>query len=293
MAMAFMEMAMSGSTTTAAPGKEGEAMMAMLQEVMCPHMDALTCMGKADACKGTTRRLDAHEGGGDMMGMIGCMCVCPDLAAISGSRRRLDAHEDSGDGDASMKAMCDNPKGTIGCVTSKPECKSMEDMMKKGMPETMQDDYVGYMGLMCDWQSSDCEKKGESCEDTNNEFEAKGCGKPETTDKTPCCDTAKKIADCQGKECLDMSMAMLSMGTGDEGTKTMLDEILKVSKACPDAGIPKSKDEIDAVVKKKENKMKGIEEPAVSADAASGAFHTIPAFGMVAIVLAFAAVANI
>merc|ERR1719313_2244181 len=82
MMMTFMEMA-TKSTTAAPPGKEGEAMMAMLQEVLCPHMETMDCMSATDKCKSTTdrtRRLDAHEGGDqDMMAMIGCMCVCPDL----------------------------------------------------------------------------------------------------------------------------------------------------------------------------------------------------------------------
>jgi hypothetical protein len=302
MLMSFMELA-TQSTTSPAPGTEGDAMMKMLQEMLCPHMDTLSCMQtNADsACKsagGGERRLDAHEGGGmDMMSMVGCLCVCPDLAAISSGRRldahegslaaiagsrRLDAHEGSdGDGDASMQAMCANPTGTIVCMTSKTECDSMEKMMMA----SMEGNFMGYLGVACDWASNKCEGKMESCDGgdaASQEFDSKGCGKPETTDKSPCCDSVAKMKECQGETCMKLSFVMLSMA-GDEA-KGQYEEILKVSKACPEVGMPKSKDEVSAVLAASENKMSGgTTEDASGGDAASGAFHTIPALGMVTV----------
>ena len=174
--------------------------------------------------------------------------------------------------------------------------------MKKGMGEHIGDNYVGYIGLMCDYQSEECESKGQSCgSEGESEWDKKGCGKPETTDKTPCCAYAKKQSDCMGKACLEMSLAMMKMAvdagevhseSGEEDPKVMMDEIVKVGKTCPDSGFPQSKDDLDAVMKEKENKMTGKEDIAGD-DAASGTLHTIPAFGVVATVLAFAAVANI
>eukprot|EP00746_Dinoflagellata_sp_MGD_P160533 gnl/MRDRNA2_/MRDRNA2_87347_c0_seq1.p1 gnl/MRDRNA2_/MRDRNA2_87347_c0~~gnl/MRDRNA2_/MRDRNA2_87347_c0_seq1.p1 ORF type:complete len:400 (+),score=79.83 gnl/MRDRNA2_/MRDRNA2_87347_c0_seq1:175-1200(+) len=281
----FMELA-TQSTTAAPPGKEGEAMMAMLQEVLCPHMETMDCMSKTDKCKSTTRRLDAHGGESDMdmMGMIGCLCVCPDLSAMSS------------DGDASMQAMCANPEGTIGCMTSKSECSAMQDMMKQSMPPSMQDNMMGYFGVACEYAAEKCESKMGECEggeEAGQEYETKKCGSPETTDKTTCCATVKKIADCQGQKCVSLGFVMMQMNNDPE-TAQMFEETLKVSKACPEVGLPKSKDEVTAVMKESEAKITGADTGGGDGggDAADGAPHTIPAFGMVATVLAFAAVAN-
>lgn len=283
----FLEMA-TASTTAAPAGKEGEAQMAMMTEIMCPHMDTIDCMGKSDKCKGTTRRLDAHEGGGDIMGMIGCICGCPDLASMGMSRRRLDAHE-GGDDDASMEAMCKNPEGTIGCMTSKSECDSMEAMMKKSMPEGMQDNMMGYLGVACDYSKEKCEEKSkmtdcEGGEEAGKEFADKGCDKAATTDKTPCCPVVETMKKCQGATCMKLGFVMASMSPEPEAEE-MFTQMIALSKACPDVGMPQSKEETTAVMKASEAKMKGEDAGGESADSA---FHTIPVLGMVATVLVVA-----
>jgi hypothetical protein len=182
-----------------------------------------------------------------------------------------------------MQAMCANPTGTIGCMTSKTECDSMEKMMMA----SMEGNFMGYLGVACDWASNKCEGKMESrarwnhvCDAASQEFDSKGCGKPETTDKSPCCDSVAKMKECQGETCTKLSFVMMSMSEA----KGQYEEVLKVSKACPEVGMPKSKDEVSAVLAASENKMSGgTTEDASGGDAASGAFHTIPALGMVTV----------
>jgi len=295
LAKKFMEMA-TASTTAAPAGKEGEAQMAMMTEIMCPHMDTIDCMGKSDKCKSSTRRLDAHEDEGqDIMGMIGCICECPDLASMMGSRRRLDAHE-GGDDDASLKAMCKNPEGTIGCMTSKSECDSLETMMKKSMPESMQDNMMGYLGVACDYSNEKCEEKSEmtDCEggaDAQKEFSEKGCDKAETTDKTPCCPAVETMKTCQGATCMKLNFAMASMSPEPEAQEVFT-QMIAISKACPDVGMPQSKEETTAVMKASEAKMKGEDAPG-GGESADSAFHTIPVLGMVATFLVVALLGEI
>merc|ERR1719191_2364091 len=134
---------------TSTPPPKGQEAASMIN-LLCPYADDLKCMGTAKACQSATRRLDAHDdmGQGDMMGMIGCACGCPDLMSMMGgedSSRRLDAHEEKDDGE-SMKAMCANPKGTIGCVATHGECDSMRKMLVNTMPGATDDNLMGYVG---------------------------------------------------------------------------------------------------------------------------------------------------
>lgn len=304
MMQSFMDLA-TKSTTAPPAGKESEAMMAMLKDILCPHMKALKCSSEVDECSSKKRRLDKHEGEPDMLAALSCICVCPDLASMASGSRRLDDSDD-----AAMKAVCANPKGTIGCMISESECEVFEAGMKKEMPKEVQgaddDEMMGYVGIQCDWESNKCESKFDmsKCDGgkaAETDYNTKKCEEKETTDKKPCCDGVKKMAECAGEKCMKLGLVITEI----EDEKKM-EEILKINAACSDVvgmpkDMPKTKDEVKAVKEVSEKKLKSeagvtTKAPATTTAAggdASGAFHTIPAFGMVTTVLAFAAVANI
>merc|ERR1719231_1857777 len=104
-----------------------------------------------------------------------------------------------------------------------------------------------FLGLACEWDKNDCEKKAKSksCEAPDMEFEKNKCAVKETTDKSACCPAVKAMKKCQGDMCLKLAVTQMSMSDEKPG---MDKEFFAIAKACPEAGMPASKDEAKAIM---------------------------------------------
>eukprot|EP00746_Dinoflagellata_sp_MGD_P147758 gnl/MRDRNA2_/MRDRNA2_80075_c0_seq1.p1 gnl/MRDRNA2_/MRDRNA2_80075_c0~~gnl/MRDRNA2_/MRDRNA2_80075_c0_seq1.p1 ORF type:complete len:1679 (+),score=385.09 gnl/MRDRNA2_/MRDRNA2_80075_c0_seq1:132-5168(+) len=160
------EMAEMGNSGEEVSPEEG--MMAM-----CPHLETQRCMMTTPECMGGHERHEEHEERGElhekreergeheghegrdhdgregpehdgaemMMGMMSCMCECPDIAKGS---------------------PCENPEGPgplIQCITSKDQCQPLmsEFMGSLNDPSKFQE----FVNVQCEYENAGCEGEEE------------------------------------------------------------------------------------------------------------------------------------
>jgi len=212
------------------PPKE-DATQAEQMKSYCPNVDTLVCIGTTAACQDSGKVNPDEDPSG-----LHCFCSCQGLMSLVGEN-------------PDVSAMC---KGdTFSCLKATSSCEGT----RKSMGGT------AVLDVNCKMLSSGCMdgkgggkmEKVPTCP-TYAAWNAAGCDAA-AKDKTlsskaeTCCPASKGLVSCATKECIDLSAASAQLQADKNPEQAAeANKLYEIGKACPDSGMPASKDEIQNII---------------------------------------------